>query len=154
MRYDVIGDGPLRRQLENLVRQSKLDSIVTFHGALDGREIAEILDRSHLFVLTSVTAQNGDQEGTPVSLLEAQAAGLPVISTRHSGIPEIVMDGKSGFLIPERDVHALADCLIRLLDHPELWPDLGQNGRAWVEKNFEASKCTDALLDIYSILLR
>jgi len=152
LRYDVIGDGPLRGPLQQLAREQSVDDVVQFHGALSGDRVRPLLDQAHLFVLASVTAQDGDQEGTPVSLLEAQAAGLPVLSTRHSGIPEIVLDGESGWLVPERDPEALAEKLLNLLDHPELWAGFGSRGRAFVEADFTRAKCMNDLLAIYSDL--
>ncbi|MDB6018585.1 MAG: hypothetical protein JWR19_3074 [Pedosphaera sp.] len=150
LRYDVIGDGPLRGQLQQLVRELSLEGIVQFHGALEGKAVGALLDQAHLFVLASVTAQDGDQEGTPVSLLEAQASGLPVISTHHSGIPEIVLNGKSGLLAPERNVNALADRLNYLVEHPELWPAFGRRGRENVEAHFISATCIDDLVNIYT----
>ena len=69
-----------------------------------------------------MTSQNGDSEGIPGAIVEALACGLPVLSTRHSGIPEVVQDGESGLLVPERDVNALAEKLEYLIEHPDLWP--------------------------------
>jgi colanic acid/amylovoran biosynthesis glycosyltransferase len=152
LRYDVIGDGPLLGQLQQFAREQSVDGIVQFHGALNGGAVRALLDQAHLFVLASVTAQDGDQEGTPVSLLEAQAAGLPVISTRHSGIPEIVSDGESGWLVPERDAEALAQRLNRLIEQPDLWASFGSRGRNFVEARFTTFKCMNALLDIYAEL--
>src|SRR5262249_31326711 len=152
LRYDVIGDGPLRRPLEQLAREQSLGDILQFHGSVSGEKVRALLDQAHLFVLASVTAQDGDQEGTPVSLLEAQAAGLPVISTRHSGIPEIVLDGESGWLVPEREVEALSGRLTTLIEHPEMWAACGSKGRQFVEAGFTRTKCMNDLLDIYSEL--
>jgi colanic acid/amylovoran biosynthesis glycosyltransferase len=73
-------------------------------GAQKQHRVIEILESSHIFMLPSVTAANGDQEGLPVALMEAMAMGLPVLSTLHSGIPELVEDGLSGLLVPEKDV--------------------------------------------------
>ena len=75
-------------------------------------------------------------EGTPVVLMEAQACGLPVVSTYHSGIPEVVKDGESGFLVPEKDVDALAEKMEYLINHPELWPKMGEAGRKHIERNY------------------
>ena len=75
--------------------------------------------------------------------------GLPVVSTLHSGIPELVEDGVSGFLVPERDVEALADRLACLIDHPERWPEMGQAGRARVEAEYDIRKLNDQLLEFY-----
>lgn len=154
LRYDVIGDGPLRQPLEQLAREQSIGDVVQFHGALSGERVRALLDQAHLFVLASVTAQDGDQEGTPVSLLEAQAAGLPVLSTFHSGIPEIVPDGESGWLVPERDPEGLAERLTNLLEHPEMWTSCGSQGRKFVEAGFTRTKCINDLLGIYSELQR
>ena len=104
LQYDIIGDGPLQPALTRLAGQLGLEQVVVFHGAKDSRFVRERITEAHFFLLPSVTAADGDQEGTPVSLMEAQAAGLPVLSTTHSGIPEVVLDGASGFLVSERDV--------------------------------------------------
>jgi colanic acid/amylovoran biosynthesis glycosyltransferase len=109
---------------------------------------------SHLFVLPSVTASDGDQEGIPVSLMEAQASGLPVLSTRHSGIPELVADGKSGILVPERDADSLTAGLLRLIEHPQDWPRMGRAGRRLVEQSFNLSTLLPDLVNLYEQTLR
>jgi len=80
-------------------------------------------------------------------------AGLPIVSTRHSGIPELVQDGVSGFLVPERDVSALVEKLIYLIEHPEIWPEMGRAGRAYVEANYDINKLNDRLVEIYKEVL-
>ncbi len=104
---------------------------------------------AHILVLSSVTAADGDQECTPVSLMDAQAAGLPVLSTRHSGIPEVVLDGRSGFLVPEGDVAGLAGRLLHLLDHPEAWPEMGRDGRRHIEQNYNCATLAGQLVASY-----
>jgi len=101
----------------------------------------------------SITSQNGDQEGIPTTLMEAMACGLPVLSTFHSGIPELVQDGQSGFLVPERDVEALAEKLEHLLNHQECWSEMGLAGRKFVEANHDINKLNDRLVEIYEQLL-
>ncbi|OQX53652.1 MAG: colanic acid biosynthesis glycosyltransferase WcaL, partial [Candidatus Cloacimonas sp. 4484_209] len=117
--YIIAGDGPLRQGLESLVRKLEIEKYVKFLGVVNQDELLKLYQYVHIFILPSMTARNGDQEGIPVVLMEAQATGLPVISTFHSGIPEGVLDGKSGFLVPEKDVDALADRLEYLIEHPE-----------------------------------
>jgi colanic acid/amylovoran biosynthesis glycosyltransferase len=92
-------------------------------------------------------------EGQGVVLLEAQAYGLPVVATHHSAFPETVADDRSGFLVPERDVDALAERIIYLLEHPEIWPKMGRAGRAHVEANYDINKLNDRLVEIYQELL-
>jgi colanic acid/amylovoran biosynthesis glycosyltransferase len=149
LRYDVIGDGPLRASLEKLVQELGLNGKVVLHGAQDSDFVRQRMAEAHVFVLTSVTALNGDQEGTPVSLMEAQAAGLPVLSTRHSGIPEVVLDGESGFLLPEHNVDALAAKLEILIENPELCARMGVRGRQHVKEHFDLRRLNRDLVDIY-----
>ena len=120
LRYHLVGDGPLRTELQDLTRNLNLGERVVFHGSLLREQIRELRDRADLMLVPSVTAANGDQEGLPVALMEAMAAGLPVVATRHSGIPELVIDGQTGLLVPERDPEALAASISRLLAEPSL----------------------------------
>ena len=88
-------------------------------------------------LLTNITAQNGDTEGgAPVAILEVQATGLPVISSYHADIPEVVVDGKSALLAPERDVETLAKHLWYLVEHPDVWGAMGRAGREHVEQEY------------------
>lgn len=153
LRYDIVGDGPLRTRLETLTNELKLGDIVAFHGAKTGLELQQLLDRAHLFLLGSVSV-DGDQEGQGLALQEAQASGLPVIATRHGAFPEGVRDGRSGWLVPERDVPALAECICRSLDHPERWPGLGREGRQFVEEHFDIRQLNRNLVGLYRTALR
>jgi colanic acid/amylovoran biosynthesis glycosyltransferase len=85
--------------------------------------------------------------------MEAFARGLPVVSTYHAGIPEVVQDGKSGFLVPERDVEALAERLEKLIDDSELRFSMGRSGRAFIEEEYDINKLNDRLVTIYQQLL-
>ena len=135
--YLIAGDGHLRNKLESLVSELGIKNHVKFLGAVEQEEALKLYQQAHIFILPSVTSSNGDQEGIPVVLMEAQSAGLPVISTYHSGIPEAVIDGKSGFLVPEKDVNALAQKMEYLIEHPEVWPEMGRCGREFVERSEE-----------------
>src|SRR5437868_13294812 len=110
LRYDVVGDGPLRGGLEALAGELGLGDAVIFHGARYADAVREMMDAANVFVLASRTAGDGDEEGTPNVLLEAQACGLPILSTTHSGIPEVV-DPQAGVLVAEGDPAALARAL-------------------------------------------
>jgi colanic acid/amylovoran biosynthesis glycosyltransferase len=151
--YDIVGDGPLRAELERLVASLGLTRSVTFHGTQNAPFVREMLDRAHVFLLPSVTAANGDEEGTPVSLIEAQATGLPVVSTRHSGIPEIIAPMSQRFLVPERDESELAARLCDLLASPQQWPDLGTSGRRFAEQHFDRVRLDAQLVDQYDELV-
>ena len=132
VRYDVIGDGPRRAELEALAGALGIADRVRFAGALSNDRVQQAMREADLFVLPSVTAENGDEEGTPTVLLEAQYARLPVLATRHGGIPEIVADGRSGTLVSEGDPAALADGLRAMLAARDRWPAMGEAGRRLV----------------------
>ena len=151
--YYIMGDGPLRQSLETLMSELRVESYIHLLGWQDESEIIKILDTCHLFIAPSVTAEDGNQDAPINVLKEAMAMGLPVISTDHGGIPELVEDGVSGFLAPERDANALADKLGYLLAHPERWPEMGQAGRAFVERHFDLHRLNDELVLLYEQLL-
>jgi len=151
--YNIIGDGPLREELQQLIQQLKITHLVNLLGWKNEREIMEILNNAHLFIAPSVTAKDGNQDAPINVLKEAMAMGLPVISTYHGGIPELVEDGVSGFLVPERDVDALAEKLGYLIEHPEIWTEMGRAGRAYVEAHYDLNKLNDQLVAIYRQVL-
>jgi colanic acid/amylovoran biosynthesis glycosyltransferase len=149
LRYEIIGEGPLRSELEDLIRRLELNSIVTLHGAAGADAVRRSFAEAHLYLLPSVTARDGDQEGIPVSLMEAQSCGLPILSTFHSGIPELVADGRSGLLVEERNVEQLARALLQMVQNPQAWPSMGQCGRKLVEARFDTAQLNRDLLKIY-----
>jgi colanic acid/amylovoran biosynthesis glycosyltransferase len=151
--YTIIGDGVLRPRLETLAREVKAGVSVRFMGWRQQDEVADTLRVAHLLLAPSVTAADGDQEGTPVAILEALASGLPVISTWHSGIPELVEDGISGRLVPERDVAALSHAIDELVEAPESWVRMGLSGRACVEARHDINKLNDGLVQLYERLV-
>ena len=151
--YKIVGDGPLKSVLESLINKLGVKGKIRLLGWKRQEEIVKLLRNTNILLAPSVTAKDGDQEGTPTVLIEALARGLPVLSTHHSGIPEVVEDGKSGFLAPERDVDILTEKLIYLIEHPEIWQDMGRAGRAYVEKYYDIYKLNNRLVEIYQRLL-
>ncbi|AFZ29891.1 glycosyl transferase group 1 [Gloeocapsa sp. PCC 7428] len=151
--YNIIGDGPLKTELQTLIEELNVSHQIKLLGWKHQQEIIEILDRTHIFVATSVTAQDGNQDAPVNTLKEAMAMGIPVIGTRHGGIPELIEDGVSGFLVPERDVETLAEKIVYLCDRPEIWQPMGQAGRAYVEQHYDTNKLNDQLVQIYEQLL-
>jgi colanic acid/amylovoran biosynthesis glycosyltransferase len=109
--------------------------------------VKERLARAHIFLLPSLTAADGDVEGVPVALMEAMAAGLIVVSSFHSGIPELVEDGRSGFLAPEGDAAGLAAHIRRIADDPGTWPAISLAARRRVETEFNNDILNDRLFD-------
>jgi colanic acid/amylovoran biosynthesis glycosyltransferase len=152
--YNIVGDGPLRDNYTCLIQESNMSDKINLLGSKVQQQVYNLIATSHIFLCPSVTSTDGDQEGIPVALMETMMAGLPIVSTRHSGIPELVQDGVSGFLVPERDVDALAEKLIYLIEHPEIWSEMGRAGRAFVEANYDINKLNDRLVEIYQELLR
>lgn len=110
-RYRILGIGPWERRLRTLIEQYQLDDVIEMSGFKPSHQVKALLDQADVFLLPSVTGADGDMEGIPVALMEAMAVGLPVVSTVHSGIPELVESGKSGWLVPENDAQALAQRL-------------------------------------------
>jgi colanic acid/amylovoran biosynthesis glycosyltransferase len=151
--YDIAGDGPLRSDLIDLIEMFNIGDKIKLLGWKRQEEIVELVKGADILLAPSVTSEDGDQEGIPVVLMEAMAQGLPVLSTYHSGIPELVQDGVSGFLVPERDVDALAEKLEHLVQHPEIWPEMGRAGRAHVERYHDIDKLNDQLVQLYQQLL-
>lgn len=151
--YSIIGDGPLKEDLQQLIEQLGVGDLVKLVGRKQQQEVIEILDNSQIFIAPSVTGEDGNQEGIPNVLKEAMAMGLPVISTHHSGIPELIEDGISGFLVPERDADTLAEKLSYLIEHPEVWSEMGQAGRNYVEQHYDINQLNEQLVEIYQQLL-
>jgi len=142
----MVGDGPLFEETRRLVEELNLQSHITLTGVQNKAQIKELIKNMRAYVQHSVTAANGDSEGTPVSVLEASASGLPVVSTRHAGIKEAVIDGITGFLVAEHDIDGMAQGMIKLAESPELAVQLGKAGREHMINNYHI-KLRIALLD-------
>jgi colanic acid/amylovoran biosynthesis glycosyltransferase len=152
--YRVLGDGPLRERLIALAEQLGVADRVTLHGRHGQEKVRGGLEESDVLVAASVTAADGDEEGIPNVLKEAMALGLPVVGTRHAGIPELIEDGVSGFLVPERNESALADALQRLAREPGRWAAMGRAGRARIELEYDIDKLNDRLAGLLESLIR
>lgn len=136
-RYRILGIGPWERRLRTLIEQYQLEDVIEMPGFKPSHEVKAMLDDADVFLLPSVTGADGDMEGIPVALMEAMAVGIPVVSTLHSGIPELVEADKSGWLVPENDARALAQRLAAFsqLDTDELAPVI-KRAREKVEHDF------------------
>jgi colanic acid/amylovoran biosynthesis glycosyltransferase len=132
----IVGDGPERTRIEGLIRYWQLTN-VSLLGGLEHTLTRHEFSQAHLYIQPSVTAESGDQEGIPVSLMEAMAGGIPVVSTRHSGIPELVIDGQTGLLTDERDAEALALAIEGLVHDYRGAERLAHAARARVEQEFD-----------------
>ena len=146
---NIVGDGPLRDSLAALIDALAVGSSVRLLGARDHDAVVDILATAHVLAAPSVTAGSGDQDASVNTLKEAMAMGLPVVATRHGGIPELVEDGVSGFLVPERDADALAEAIARMGQSPDLWQSFGRTGRRRVEAEYDMHRLNDRLLELY-----
>jgi glycosyltransferase involved in cell wall biosynthesis len=146
-----IGDGPLRADLEAQAKTSL--KRYQFLGMQPPEMVKTWMNRARIFAAPSVTAANGDSEGLPTVIVEAQAMGLPVVSTIHAGIPEAVIHGETGFLTPERDVDGLAHHCLALLQSDELWERISRGGRSHMEQNFNHITQIAYLEDLYRAVL-
>ena len=145
-RYTIVGAGPLRASLEALTRSLGLADVVEFVGAQHQAQVARQLDEAQIFLSPHVTSSDRIMEGIPVALMEAMAAGVAIITTRHSGIPELVEDQVSGLLAEERDVPGLVEALRRLCSEPELPARLTRAARQAVEERFNLDRLNDELV--------
>jgi len=136
VRLDIWGDGPLKNTLEDLTCKLGLRRVVTFQGVAASAFVPQLLRQYDAFVLASKTARNGDTEGIPITILEAQATGLPVVATRHAGIPEALPPAHQEWLAREGDVEDLTRILSSLASQRARWRWIGLAGRKWVTRNF------------------
>lgn len=151
--YTIIGDGPYRSELEMIAAQLDIADAVRFVGRVDRDGVIRHLRENDVSLAPSVTARDGDMEGIPVAIMEAMANGLPVVSSRHSGIPEIVIHGETGLLADERDYVTLGDHLVALDGNPTERERLGENGRRLVEAEFELEQLNDRVVAHYAEVL-
>lgn len=150
--FTIVGEGPLRDDLQRLCEKLGVSKSVQLVGWRTHDEVVGLIETAHVLLAPSVTGADGDEEGIPNSVKEAMATGMPVVSTSHGGIPELVEDGVSGYLVAERDVEAMADRLQHVIDHPQTWAAIGQAARARVVAEFDTERLNDELERLYSAL--
>jgi len=154
LKFVLCGDGPQRRELEQAALEAGLRDAVEFRGWLDQAALRAEFARAQIFLHPSELAADSDQEGVPNSMLEAMATGLPVVATRHGGIPEAVDDGRDGFLVPERSPADLAAAILKLLDSSDLLAAFSRQARASVVEKFGAEGRIAELEDCYEEAIR
>lgn len=136
----MAGSGELLNTCINLVKHLKLETSVNFAGVISQSKFMEYLQTSMAFVQHSITATNGDKEGTPVAVLEASAAGIPIVSTIHAGIPDVILHNETGLLCHEGDVEQMASNMLKLLDEPQLAKKMGAKGKKRILHHFNMSR--------------
>lgn len=145
IRLTMIGTGPLLAECQKRAVELGLEDAITFAGDCSHTRVQAELRQGRAVVQHSLRCASGDQEGTPVALIEAQMAGLPVVSTLHAGIPGVVIDGCTGFLVPEGDVSGMAEAMFRLARDPQLAAVMGAAGRAHALKYHTMERHISAL---------
>jgi glycosyltransferase involved in cell wall biosynthesis len=149
----IVGGGPQEETLRRLIHEVGMEDRIELLGWQDQACVQSYLKEATLFALPCIVAENGDRDGIPAVLMEAMAMAKPCVSTAISGIPELIEDGHSGLLVPEKDEVALADALRRLLDDPQLASRLGWAGRDKVQRAFSLDHVADQLLHLFASTL-
>ena len=148
-RCEIVGKGAQQPLLDGLIRQWDLGDRITLVGALAQQEIVDRYRRAHVVVLPCIVGPDGNRDGLPVSIVEALACGLPVISTPVTGIPEVVDHEVNGLLVPPGDVPALTDAIERLMRDATLWSRLSTNARTSVRQEFDQKMTVARLCTLF-----
>lgn len=151
---DLYGDGPLKPELQKLAHDLNTGDSIRFHGYLPINEVMSQYTEHSLLLAPSVTASDGDMEGLPNTILEAMAAGTPVIATKHAAIPEAVIHNHTGFLVDERDVEALADMLNRIFNNRFNLNEIRLYARSKIEKEYSVNTMVNRIEGIYEDVIR
>jgi glycosyltransferase involved in cell wall biosynthesis len=151
-RCEVIGEGPLEAELRAQIDASGLADVVTLPGPLPQHAVIERLAQSTVFALPCATETGGGMDNLPTVVMEAMAAGLPVISTALGGVPEMVVDGVTGFLVPEHAPSVLAEALARVLGDRVFAQSLGDAGRQRAAERFSIEKNVQLLRGLFQQL--
>jgi colanic acid/amylovoran biosynthesis glycosyltransferase len=143
-----------KREILATIRRLGVADRVALPGFLSYGDFIRELYNHHIFISPSILAADGDSEGgAPVSIIEASASGMPILSTRHCDIPEVVLDGKTGYLAPEGDIDALTERLIFLLKSPEIWKNMGLLGHEHIAEHYDLRKQVPKLEQLYQEVL-
>jgi colanic acid/amylovoran biosynthesis glycosyltransferase len=149
----LAGEGPLESRLKEMTQRLGITQAVRYPGFLGQQELSAAFRSAHLFLHPSQTTNAGDQEGVPNSMLEAMASGLPVVATRHGGIPEAVESGRDGLLVPERDCAALVSALFEIAENPASYHAFSRNAADSVREKFEQARSIAKLESLYRELI-
>ena len=148
----IIGTGQDEEKLRSYIHEHQLDNRIFLRGSMDAKQISNELREAHLFCLASETGSDGDVEGIPNALKEAMASGLPVVSTYHGGIPELIEHKRTGYLAPEKNDLELAQGLKYFLDHPEEWKGYTERARQMIEEKFDSNKQIQEQQRLYGLI--
>ena len=146
---DVVGDGPLKPRIIEIIKEGGIENRVHLHGYQPYEYFINLAFKSDVFLQASKTSRSNDKEGTPMSLVDAMATGLPVVATQHSDIPEIVQHGSTGFLAEENSVIEFEKAIMKMADNIADISSFSDLSRRWVEEQFDVKKQSKRLSDIY-----
>ena len=152
--YVIVGDGPLKKKLLRLIETLSVKDKIRILGWMKHNDIQDLMEQCTILCAPSITDQNGEKEGIPVVLMEAMAKGLAVISTLHSGIPELVINNKTGLLVAEKDVDGLAHKMAYLISNPDQTKKMAVEARKVVEKNYNIQTLNQNLLKTYQKMVQ
>ncbi len=143
----MIGDGPLFEDVERMIAEQELGQWVFAHGAQPHDKVLSFMRDGDVFLQHSVVASNGDREGSPVAVMEAAAAAVPVVATRHEGISDSVIDGETGFLVDEHDVETMAERIATLANDPDLRLAMGRQAWERADTAFRTEQANQRILE-------
>ncbi|MHA1989267.1 MAG: glycosyltransferase [Promethearchaeota archaeon] len=143
----LAGSGPLLNEIRQLVKIREIDSKVIFTGKVDEEQVLKLMKDADIFLHHSITTESGEQEGIPTVIMEAMATGLPVVSTHHAGIPELIKDGVNGFLVEERNIEEYVKRIVDIVEKENEFP---KASRETIERNFNLEKEVKKMIEIYS----
>lgn len=141
----MVGTGPLDGEVKALITELKLEDSITQYGGLKAEQVKALFAQARCFVQHSVTAPDGDMEGTPVTILEAGSSGLAIVSTQHAGIKQAVINGETGYLVPEHDIEGMANYMIKIADDVNLAVRLGKKEAAHIRENYDIHSRIDTI---------
>lgn len=146
---DFVGDGDLFAEVKHYLHDHNLENNITLHGSQPNNIVHDLMSKADIFIQHSRTDPvTGDEEGLPVAILEAMAQSLPVVSTRHAGIPEAVIEGSTGYLVDEGDIKSMAEHMCNLVDNSELRNRFGKEGWSRAKNHFSWEKEKKSLLKV------
>jgi len=149
--YNIVGEGPLKQELEQFILKNSLTKVVNFCGAIKhGPKFNEHLIQADIFLHPSITTKDNDKEGIPGALVEAMASGLPTIATYHGGIPAVVTNLETGFLVKEHDSKTIGEHIIKLYENEDLRRNIGAEAKNFATKNLDVYEKAALLKNIYN----
>lgn len=149
-KLNIVGEGALSNMLKNLIKYFGLENNVQMLGVQSPEQVRGVMSESCCYLQHSITAESGDMEGTPLSVLESSSAGLPVVSTIHAGIPDVILQNETGLLVEEHDLQGMIENVLKLLRDPEEARRLGVNGKERIKNKFTLEKHLQGLDSLMS----